>query len=292
MFQSCLICTDFTDGLDRLVNFVPELAKGGLKKIIFLHSLPVWEQERLTGVDETQIAQARERLSGALQKVPEGVEVKIEVLCGRPTDTILRVLNHEKLDVIIAGTPIRSALEEKFFGSTSMELTKQTASPLMILRPQLISTYTVEELSLRCQHLWRYLLIPYSDSEAGQYLISQIKKYAQNRPANSLQKCMLLSIIEDKGRENIITTHRLEQAHQKLEALKEELEQLELEVNIEVKQGNILREIIHTAVEFDISAIAVAKNPRSPIIDWAVPSVVNEVLHGVWFPLLFFSPHK
>ncbi|NEO51139.1 MAG: universal stress protein, partial [Moorea sp. SIO4A3] len=35
MFQHCLICTDFSDGLYRLVEFVPSLAAGGLKKIIF-----------------------------------------------------------------------------------------------------------------------------------------------------------------------------------------------------------------------------------------------------------------
>ena len=35
MFESCLICTEFSDGLERLAQFVPSLAKGGLKKIVF-----------------------------------------------------------------------------------------------------------------------------------------------------------------------------------------------------------------------------------------------------------------
>lgn len=292
MFQSCLICTDFTDGLDRLVNFVPELAKGGLKKIIFFHSFPVWEQEKLTGVDEQKIDQARKRLSGALEQVPNRVEVKIETPSGRPTDTIVRLLNTEKIDVILVGTPIRSVFEEKIFGSTSMELAKQTSIPLMILRPQLVSTYTLEELSLRCQHLWRYLLIPYNDSETAQYLIKQIKDYAQNRPANSLQKCMLLWVVEETGRENVITTHRVEEAHQKLETLKKELEQLDLEIIVEVRRGNLLQEIVNVAVDFDISAIAIAKDYSRNILKWTVPNEVGEMLHRIWFPLLFFSPKK
>lgn len=292
MFQHGLICTDFTDGLYRLVNFVPELAKGGLKKIIFLHSLPVWEQEKLTKMDEQKIAQARERLSDALQAVPKGVEVKIEVPYGRPIDTISRVLNREKIDVILAGMPIRSVFEEKLFGSTSMELVRQTSVPLMILRPQLISTYRIEELSLRCQHLWSYLLIPYNDSETAQDLIIQIKEYAVNRPLNSLQKCMLLWVIDDKGRENVIAANRVEQAQHKLEAIKEELEQLDLEVNIEVRQGNFIQEIVNVAVDFDISAIAIAKDYSSNLLNWTVPSVSSEVLHRIWFPLLFFSPKK
>ncbi|ACK69465.1 UspA domain protein [Gloeothece citriformis PCC 7424] len=292
MFQRCLICTDFTDGLYRLVNFVPELAKGGLKKIIFLHSLPVWEQERIAGIDEQQIAQARERLCAALEQVPEGVEVKIETPSGRPTETIVRVINSEQIDVVVAGMPIRSLLEEKVFGSTSMELARQTSVPLMILRPQLVSTYTVEELSLRCQHLWRYLLIPYNGTETADYLIRQIKEYAVHRPANSLQQCHLLWVIEDKGRNETLTTHRLEEARQRLNALKQELEALDLKVNVEVRQGNFLQEIVKVAVDCDITAIAIAKEYSSNILNWTVSNVASEVLHRVWFPLLFFSPKK
>ena len=72
-------------------------------------------------------------------------------------------------------------------GSTSNALARQTEQPLTIIRPQLITTYTKEELALRCQHLWRYLLIPYNDSKAANYLIEQIKKYAANRPEKLLK---------------------------------------------------------------------------------------------------------
>ena len=62
-------------------------------------------------------------------------------------------------------------LETRLFGSITISLTKVTSLPLMILRPQLISTYTEEELSLRCQHLWRYFLIPFNDENNDYYLI-------------------------------------------------------------------------------------------------------------------------
>ena len=180
MFQSCSICTDFTDGLYRLVDCVPNLAQSGLKKLVFFHSVPLWEEGEVPRVDEEKIEQAKQRLQKALENVPDNVDVQVEVLSGKPLDTIPRMLKKHPVDVIITGTPIRSSLEEKFFGSTSTGLAKLTTQPLHIIRPELITTYTLEELDLRCRHMWRYLLIPYNDSKTARYLIDEIKQYAQN----------------------------------------------------------------------------------------------------------------
>ncbi|MGK7872570.1 MAG: universal stress protein [Xenococcaceae cyanobacterium] len=289
MFQRCLICTDFSDGLDRLIHFVPNLASGGLKQIVFLHSVPLWEEGGVPRVDEEKIKQVQERLSAAFKAVPEGVEVNVEVPSGRLLDTIPRILETYHIDVILTGTPIRSVLKEKIFGSTSMGLARLTPTPLMILRPQLISTYTCEELALRCQHLWRYLLIPYNDSPSAHYLVEQIKDRARNRPENSLKQCMLCWVVDDGGREELLTDYHLQEAREKLESVKAELEELSLQVNVEVRQGNPLHEILDVALTFDISAIAVATNYRTNLLEWTVPSFANEVLHRSWFPILLFS---
>jgi nucleotide-binding universal stress UspA family protein len=292
MFRSCLICTDFTDGLHRLIDFVPALASGGLQKIIFFHSVPLWEEGEVPRIDEEKIEAAQKKLSPALQEVPEGVEVKVEVLSGNPLETIPRVLSHHSIDVILTGTPIRSYLEEKCFGSTSTGLAKLTEKPITIIRPQLITTYTKEELSLRCQHLWRYLLIPYNDSKSAHYLIEQIKQYTQNSPQSCLKQCMLISVVEEGGRRAMLKDYRLQEAKQKLNSVKAELEQLGLEVNIEVSEGNPLQEIFAAALTFDISAIAIATDYRNSLLQWTVPSFANDLMRSSWFPVLLFSPKK
>jgi nucleotide-binding universal stress UspA family protein len=291
MFRHCLICTDFSDGLHRLTDFVADLASGGLKRIVFLHSISVWQNEKVAGVDEEKIAVAKKRLSSAIASVPQGVEVKIEVASGRAVEKILRAIDTYEIDVVIVGTPIRSLLEEKILGSTSMTLAKSTPTPLMVLRPQLITTYTREELSLRCQHLWRYLLIPYNDSEAARYSIRRIKEHAQQQSDRALKQCMLVWVIEDGLREEAITTHRLQEAQKKLEVIKTELEALGLEVNIEVRQGNPLLEILDAALYFDISAIAISSDRQPDWLEWAVPSCAKDLLRRSWFPVLFFSPN-
>ena len=292
MFQRCLICTDFSDGLHRLIQFVPSLAGSGLKQLVFVHNVPIWEEGRVPRVDEDKVAAAKERLSEALNDVPQGVEVNIEVPSGRPLDTIPKIIKKYQSEVILVGTPMRSVLQEKIGGSTSLGLAKQTPTPLMILRPQLITTYTREELALRCQHLWRYLLIPYNDSETARYLIERFKEYAQNRQPGTLERCMLIWVVEDGVREKVIRENRLKEAQEKLETLKADLEQLDLTVNVEVRQGEPLPEILDAALVYDISAIAIATDYRSNFLDWTVPSCANEVLRRSWFPILFFSPKK
>ena len=292
MFQSCLICTDFTDGLYRFIDFVPNLAQCGLKKIIFFHSVPLWEEGEVPRIDEEKVEQAQQRLQKAVEHAPSEVDVQIEVLSGKPLDTIPRVLKKHPADVIMTGTPIRSLLQEKFFGSTSAGLAKITSQPLNIIRPELITTYTREELALRCQHLWRYLLIPYNDSETARYLIREIKKYAQDRPENSLKQCMLMSVIDDSGRKSMLVEQRSKEAKATLESVKAELETLDIRVNTLVKTGNPLQEITTAAVDFDISAIAVATDYRNSLLQWTVRSFANDLMRSSWFPVLLFSPKK
>lgn len=292
MFQSCLICTDFTDGLYRLIDCVPSLAQCGLKKIVFFHSVPLWEEGEVPRIDEEKVEQAKESLQKAIDNAPSGVDVQIEVLSGKPLDTIPRVLKQHEIDVIMTGTPIKSLLKEKFFGSTSTGLAKVTSLPLNIIRPELITTYTQEELALRCQHLWRYLLIPYNDSKTARYLIEEIKKYAQNRPENSLKQCMLISVVDDCGRKSILAEQRIEESETSLKSVKEELEALGIEVNTLVKVGDPLQTITTVALDYDISAIAIATDYRNSLLQWTVRSFANDLMRSSWFPVLLFSPKK
>lgn len=292
MFQSCLICTDFTDGLYRLINCVPNLAQGGLKKIVFFHSVPLWEEGEVPRVDDEKVERAKERLQKALDNVPPEVEVAVEVLSGKPLDTIPRVLKKYDVDVIMTGTPITSLLKEKFFGSTSTGLAKLTSQPLNIIRPELITTYTLEELDLRCRHLWRYLLIPYNDTKTARYLIDEIKKYAQERPENSLKQCMLMSVVDDCGRKSVLAEQRVEESKNSIAKVKKELEALDIEVNTLVKVGDPLQEITTAALDYDISAIAIATDYRNSLLQWTVRSFANDLMRSSWFPVLLFSPKK
>lgn len=290
MFKSLLICTDFEDGLHRLAGFVPSLAASGLQRVVFLHSVPVRKEGEIPRVDTQGIESAKERLSQALDGIPEGVEVHVEVESGPEVDATLRIVDRYDLEAIVLGMHSRTLLREKLFGSTTVELSEKTTKPLLTMRPQLISTYTCEELDLRCQHLCRYLLVPYDDTEAAKYLIDRIKHFAANRPENSLEGCLLTSIIESGGRRSVPKDYLVNEMREKLAQLQQELRDLGLRVDTEVRLGEPLPEILHMAQEHDISAIAVSSRNWGKLLEWSSPSFAGKVLRNSWHPVIFFPP--
>lgn len=288
MFHSALVCTDFSDGLDRLTDCIANLVKGGLSRIVFFHSVPLWEEGNIPRIDKEKIAAAQSSLSRALINVPENADVKIEVVSGKPLDNIEKILNQYGCDVVIVGTPIKNLIQEKMFGSTSMGLIKDMSKPVMILRPQIVSTYTKEELALRCRHLWRYLLLPYNDTDEAKHLVSQVKDFAKSAPEGSITQCFLCWVLDNSGIQRMQIDALRKEAESKIAIAKQELESVGLEVKAEVKIGSPLATTLELAVTEDISAIAIASKPRNQLLELTVHSFASDLLHRSWFPTLFF----
>jgi nucleotide-binding universal stress UspA family protein len=261
MFQRVLICTDFSDGLDRLRHFVSSLALTGMKQIVFLHAVPLSERGIIPQIDSEKIKQAQTRFAEAIGESPTDVEVKIEVQSGKPVDIILKVAQTYRSQLIILGSQSRSLLTEKLLGSTMANLSRRTPIPLLVLRPQLIYAYTSEELILRCQHLFRSLLLPYNGTQAADYLVQEVKKLAQQQFGRYLQECKLCWVLEDTGGREIprkILPILPQQAEQTLSQIKADLEGVNLQVEIEVREGHSVTEVLEAAAMGDISAIAVS----------------------------------
>ncbi|HIK45211.1 MAG TPA: universal stress protein, partial [Leptolyngbyaceae cyanobacterium M65_K2018_010] len=234
MFQRALICTDFTDGMQRLAQFVPSLATGGFRSLIFFHNVAVDAEREIPSADPEQLAKPKQQLSELLRVDPAQVEVKVEVQMGRVSENIIKLAKQYQVDVIFLGTPTRTLLEEKIFGSNTMQLAEKTAVPLLILRPQLISTYTTAELELRCAHLFRYLLVPYDGSPGGKTLIEKIRRQVQNNPNSVLERVRLLWVIDENIRPEFYGDRPVQQAEEELSQVQAELAKLGLVVNTSV----------------------------------------------------------
>lgn len=284
MFEKILICTDFADGLHRLTHFVPSLVAGSIKQIIFLHVVPLSENGIIPKVDIEQIEQAQARLSAAVNHSLPEVEVKIEVQSGRPVETILSVAQGYQSELIVLGSQTHSLLAEKLVGSTMADLSRQTTIPLLVLRPLLIAAFTAEELALRCQHLLRYLLVPYDGSETSDFLVQQIKQLAQKQPEQFIECCRLCWI----------TNSRLPTQSERdtLSQVKAGLESAGLQVEGEFHRGSVLTELLELAQMDGISAIAIASGTIGTFQEWFVSSVAADLLRQSWCPVLFFPSNR
>lgn len=292
MFQRVLICTDFSDGLHRLRHLVSSLALTGMKQIVFLHAVPLSERGIIPQVDSEKIEQAQTRFAEAVGESPTDVEVKIEVQSGKPVDTILNVAQTYQSQLIILGSQSRSLFTEKLVGSTMANLSRRTPIPLLVLRPQLIGAYTSEELILRCQHLFRSLLIPYNGTQEADYLVKQVKQLAQQQSGKYLQQCKLCWVLEDSGRREIPRKISPQQAEHTLSQIKADLEGINLQVETEVREGYFVTEILEAAAMGDISAIAVSSGTIGKLQEWLVSSFTAELLRFSWYPVLFFPSQR
>jgi nucleotide-binding universal stress UspA family protein len=288
MFQRVLICTDFSDGLHRLGHFVPSLALAGIKQIVFLHVVGLWEKGAITRVDTEKMEQAQTRLTSVIGESSNSVEVKIEVQSGKPVETILKVAQTYHSELIILGSQSRDLLTEKLVGSTMSDLSRKTKIPLLVLRPQLIFTYTNEELTLRCQHLFRRLLIPYNGSEIANHLVQQVKHLVKQQSGRFLEQCKLCWVLENSSRRDISRKVEPQQASETLSQIKADLEEVNLQVETEVLEGHSVSTILEVAGMSDITAIAVSSGTIGKLQEWLVSSFAAELLRYSWYPILFF----
>ncbi len=295
MFRRILITTDFADGLHRLVNFIPELAQSGLQQIVFLHCVPFLDDRNIPQVDETKQVTAKAKLEQALANCPSHIDVHIELptcssSAGARAKVILAAVKKHQSELIMVGTSLNSLLNEKLFGSTTSELAQKATVPLLSLRPQLVSAYTEEEMALRCQHLLRYLLIPYDGSKSAQHVIDYIETQAKNRPPQSLEACMLCWVLEKTGRKEVSLLPKAEDCAQSLQNRQKQLEKLDLQVNIDVRQGKAIAEIQTVALDFDISAIVVSSKHFGRLRELSIPSFAGDMVRRSWHPILFIPP--
>jgi nucleotide-binding universal stress UspA family protein len=287
MFRRILVSTNLTDGLYRLGQFLPSLAAGGIEQIVFLHCVPFWSKGQIPREDTEKIQQAQERLSFITENIPNGMEVAVEIKSGLPIDHILKVAQTYQSEVILVGTEPKTLLSDQLFGATIIDLSARIKIPLINFPTPLLYALTAEEMDLRCRHLFRYVGIPYDDTDASHQLVAEFKRYAAQRPANSLERCMLAWIIDGGILREVPKDSLLKEAQEKLAAIKTELAGLGLQVDVEVRLGELVSDILQIAAMSDICAIAVAGKSLGGSWEWG-RNVRRDLLRGSSQPVIFF----
>jgi len=288
MFHQALISTDFEDGLYRLGCTIPSLVDSGFTNITFFHSVPVETDRSVPRVDEGELHAAREQLEGIMRQVPEGADVKVVVNGGRASSNILQQIKASGCEVVFLGMPTRNILSERLFGSTTMQLVEKTPVPMLIMRPQLVSTFTTEELSIRCRNLFRYLLIPYDGTEGSDEFLETLKAQIQQNPPPENHQYWLIWVVDDNIRRELQGDRPMQEARERLHKAADTLRELNLKVDTIVVEGDPLEEILKAADRYDIGAIATSSSGIGGLLRWSVPSLTREILRHSWHPVLYF----
>jgi nucleotide-binding universal stress UspA family protein len=287
MAQRILICTNFLDGLARLIDHVQDLGAAGFKHIVFFHCIPLEAERDMPHTEKVKVEAAHARLAPAFASSSAAVEVEVIVEVGLPAERIHATVKRFNSDLLVIGTAQRTLLDEKLFGSTTAKLAQQVDIPLLIFRPQLMRVFTREEVALRTQHLLKSVLIPFDGSPSSQYLVHFLGQWLAPLPQQLLEQAILCWVTKERSQGVVPIKPTLQLDPQVLEAARATLESAGLKVTSEIRYGDSLAEVEAVAVEQGTSAIAIASNHFGRLLEWSVPSFAGELIRRSWHPILF-----
>jgi len=291
MFQKLVICTDFEDGLLRLASCLDSLAVGGIREVVFFHYVPMWEEGDIPRVDDQKIEAAHERFASVSAGFSGDLVVKFEVRSEQLVTNLLEVIRKYGSDLVILGAQSRTLLTEKLFGSTTTTLTGKLPVPMLVVRPPILSTLTDPELDLRCQNLFRYLLVAYDGTEASEGLIGMLIDRLSRSSETAIERCKLGWVV-DTNRHGVSATEKLAEAEATITATAQRFTALGLETLTEVRTGDSIAEMNKMASEGGVSAIAVTAHSLPKFLEWSRPSFPNQLLRSSLHPVLFFPPQR
>ncbi len=297
MFKKMLVATDREDGLDRLAQCLDSLHAGGLEQVTFVHSLD-WEEDGIGIPDDMtdDIEATRSALLKACGDIPVGLTVDVLVQVGKPSEVIKSAIQQYQPDILVQGMAIRNLLVEKLFGSTTMELLPKVPIPVLIMRPQLVASLTLDELQLRCRQLFRSILLPCDFSETSRQLVSSIVHKMQDNSSHQIHSVLMIYVVDPGSRRN--QGRSLEDLKSYYSAQLHELQQAfqdtapDVQFLSEVRVGSPVKEILLSAGDTDMTAIATASRHTGNFWEWSIGSTTGEILRKSWHTILFFPFHR
>ena len=139
MFNKILLAYDGSDGAKLALEKVADLAKFASAE---LHLLAVGRiPEYAETVSETEEAreQARSYYSKIMEDAAEhlkqrGLSARFHIDFGRPADTILRIAEDSRADLVVLGTKPHSALRRRFLGATVDKVVDHAHCSVLVVR--------------------------------------------------------------------------------------------------------------------------------------------------------------
>ena len=143
MYRKILVPLDGSELAECVLPHVKAVASGSDRgKVVLLgivEPLPAgtppavdFEVVQKAGVKEAEKYLAR--IQAKLSK--EGLNVEVEVLTGRPAETITDFVRREKVDLVALATHGRSGISRWVFGSVADKLVRSLSVPVLLIRPE------------------------------------------------------------------------------------------------------------------------------------------------------------
>ncbi len=141
-FRRILFCTDFSENADFAFSFAVDAAgrRPGCE-LYLLHVIPESDAQfwktyiyEVEGVDNKAKQDIDERIDKTYRpRLPEGVELKVEIRVGKDHQQILEFAREKQIDLIVLGRHGRRALEKTLFGAVTEKVASRAECAVLVV---------------------------------------------------------------------------------------------------------------------------------------------------------------
>ncbi|WP_414731986.1 universal stress protein [Acetobacterium carbinolicum] len=136
LIRHVLFPTDFSKNADVAFEQVKEMVRNGLKKVTIFH---IQDESKINPYLLHRLVEFNEIDHDRLQKLKDelltlnNVSVDIQIRFGSPTSEIIKLLNEEKIPLIVMGTQGRGFIKEIFLGSVSHNIVRHASASVLLI---------------------------------------------------------------------------------------------------------------------------------------------------------------
>jgi nucleotide-binding universal stress UspA family protein len=262
MFTRILFPTKFEEFSLEILKSISCLKSGGLEEVVLLHVIDIDKAYsradwggivNLTTIHEN----ATEQLSSYAEYLrSEGINVRSTVVTGPLVSEIIRIGQEEAVSLIVAGRQKRSRLGDLFIGSTTDEIIRQAAVPVLVTRCHTLTEIEGEVVERFCVNMFQKVLYAVDWSPSTERAEEYLPLLQQLGASEIIIVHIADDLVKKSALRNDETPEPIDVRTEKLGSLERELQEKGLQAKAYLlEEGNPHQAINRIATEEDVSLI-------------------------------------
>ncbi len=278
MFEKIVVATDFSPGSEKLITCLGELKGAGAKEVILTW---VMEINIEGGLSSSLQDEHKKKLENKAKEIEAlGYKVSYEAPIGTPAREINAVAEKAGASLILIGSRGMNKIREFFLGSTVANMIRQSSTPTLIERIELVDKKGKKESQLVCERKFESILVPtdFSPSaEGAEKIAAELAKHAD--------KIVFASVV-DKGETEEEIEELKDKAAKKLEQLGEGCKAACPEVKVKIETGIPSKHIKAIAEEENTTLIVLGMRGKGGVEGLVLGSTAEAVVRTSKRPVL------
>ncbi|MCK8817221.1 universal stress protein, partial [Natroniella sulfidigena] len=235
--------------------------------------------ESVNSVNPNYKEREKELLRKEKEKIEKlGLDVKTSVLVGSPADKIVETAESEGVDLILMASQGKGYIKELLLGSITFNVIRTSNVPVLIEK----HTGVKEKIEVFSNNKFKKVLVPINTSKLSEKLFDKVKS-----AKGTIKNLVLLSVIEQITNQDKLNKIK-KSTKERLEELKVQLEEEEINVETKVKVGIASQNILKVAQKEDVSLIMMPTTGAGKLREIMIGSTANAVIRNSKRDLMVF----